>query len=145
MVWLQQTDPSDKTQMLMLSRKNLNPQSEVMLRNEVIQRVTKAKFLGVIVDQHLNRKDHISMVSQKISKSCGIISRIRNTLDFKSKKLIYYSLIHPYLSYCINVWSTYRTNLKSLCTAQKRSVRTLFATPSNLTREISSSIRKFCL
>ena len=68
------------------------------------------------------------MVSHKISKSCGIISRIPNTLDIKSKKLIYYSLIHPYLIYCINVWSsTYRTNLKTLFTAQKRSVRTLFA------------------
>ena len=41
----------------------------------------------------------------------------------------YYSLTHPYLTYCINVWSsTYRTNLKTLRTAQKRSVRTLFAT-----------------
>ena len=37
--------------------------------------------------------------------------------------------MRPYLTYCINVWSsTYRTNLKSVCTAQKRSVRTLFAT-----------------
>ena len=69
------------------------------------------------------------MVSHKISKSCGIISRIRNTLDFKSKKLIYYCLIHPYLTYSINVWSsTYRTNFKTLCTAQRRSVRTPFAT-----------------
>ena len=69
------------------------------------------------------------MLSHKISKSCGIISRIRNTLDIKSKKLIYYSLIHPYLTYCINVWSSeYRTNSKTICTAQKRSVRTLFAT-----------------
>ena len=43
--------------------------------------------------------------------------------------MIYDSLIHPYLTYCINVRSsTYRTNFKSLCTAQKRSVRTLFAT-----------------
>ena len=92
-------------------------------------RVTKEKFLGVIVDQHLNWKDHISMVSHKISKSCGIISRIRNTLDIKSKKLIYYSLINPYLTYRINARSsTYRTNLKTPCTAQKRSVRTQFAT-----------------
>ena len=37
-----------------------------MLRNETIQRVTKAKFLGVIADQHLNWKDHISMVGHKI-------------------------------------------------------------------------------
>ena len=73
-------------------------------------------------------KDHIS-ISQKISKSCGIIYRIRNTLDIKSKRLIYYSLIHPYLTYCVNVWSSiYRTDLKSACTAQKRSMRTLFAT-----------------
>ena len=56
----------NKTQMLMVSgKKYLNPQGDVILRNEVIQR---------------------SMVSHKISKSCGIISRIRNTLDIKSKK-----------------------------------------------------------
>ena len=47
----------NKTQMLMMSRKKtLNPQGNVILRNEAIQRVTKAKFLGVIVDQHLNWK-----------------------------------------------------------------------------------------
>ena len=97
----------NKTQMLMISRKKiLNPQGDAIFRNEAIQRVTKAKFLGVIVNQLLNWKDHLSMVSHKISKSCGIISHIRNTLDIKSKKLIYYSLIHPYLTYCINVWSS---------------------------------------
>ena len=57
--------------------------------------------------------------------SCGIIYRIRNTLDIKSKRQIYYSLIHPPLTYCVNVWS-YRTNLQIVCTAQKRSVRALF-------------------
>ena len=114
---------------MMSRKKNLNPQGDVILCNEAIQRVTKAKFLVVIVDQHLNWKENISMVSHKSPKACDIISRIRNTLDIKSKKLIYYSLIHPYLTYCINFWSsTYRTNLKTLCTAKKRSVRTLFAT-----------------
>ena len=50
----------NKTQMLIMSRKKtLNPQVDVILRNEEIQRVTKATFLGVIiVDQHLNWKDH---------------------------------------------------------------------------------------
>ena len=37
--------------------------------------------------------------------------------------------MYPYLSYCVNVWSsTYRTNCKILCTAPKRSVRPIFAT-----------------
>ena len=75
----------------MLSHKKiLTPQNEVISRNEVVQRVNKAKFLGVIVDQHPNWKDHIS-TSQKISKSSGIKYRIRNTIDIKSKRLIYYT------------------------------------------------------
>ena len=57
----------NKTQIIMLSRKKiLNPQNEVILRNEVVQQVNKAKFLGVIVDQHLNWKDHISIITKKI-------------------------------------------------------------------------------
>ena len=67
------------------------------------------------------------------------MSRIRNTLDIKSKKLIYYSVIHPYLTYCINVWSsTYLTNFKTLCTAQKRSVVHSLLLLSSPIREISS-------
>ena len=55
----------NKTEMLMSRKKSLNPQGDVILRNKAIQKVTKAKFSGVIVDQHLNWKDHISMVSHR--------------------------------------------------------------------------------
>ena len=65
----------NRTEIIMLSSINiLTPQNEVILRNEVVQRVNKAKFLGVIVDQHLNWKEHISITSQEISKSCGKIN-----------------------------------------------------------------------
>ena len=71
------------------------------------------------------------MISQKKFKSCGIIYRIRNILDIKSKRLIYYSLIHPYWTYCVNVWSsTFKTNLIIVCTALTRSVPELFTTHS---------------
>ena len=47
----------NKTQMNMLcSIKILTPKNEVILGNEVVQRVNKAKSLGVIVSQHLNWK-----------------------------------------------------------------------------------------
>ena len=84
--------------MIMFSReKNMIAHIEVILRNEVVERVHKVEFIRVIVVQQLNWKDHITMISQqKKSKSCGIIYRICNNLDIKSKKVIYYSLIHPY-------------------------------------------------
>ena len=51
--------------MLMMSRKkNLSPQGDVILHNEAIQRVTTAKFLGIIVDQHLNWKDNLEDMLQ---------------------------------------------------------------------------------
>ena len=102
----------NKTQMLMMSRnKNLNTQGDVILRNEAIRRVTKAKFLGVIVDQHLNWKDHISMVSHKISKSCGMISRIRNTLDIKSKNFF---IIVSYTSTLLAVSMSDRLHIEQI-------------------------------
>ena len=41
----------NKTQMIMLSRKKImNPQNKVILRNKLVERVNKVKFLDVIVD-----------------------------------------------------------------------------------------------
>ena len=90
-----------------------------MLTNEVVQRVNEAKFIGVIVDQRFITGKTTEHYLKNKSKSYGIISRIRNNPDIKSKKLIYDSLIHPYFTYYINVWSsTYQTNLKSLINAK---------------------------
>ena len=76
------------------------------------------------------------MVSHKISKPFGIISHIR-TLDIKSKKLIYYRLIHPYLT---SVSMSGPLPIELILkpheqTAQKKSVRTLFATAQQLHAE----------
>ena len=41
----------------------------------MIKHVTEAKFLGVLIDNHLSRKPHIGLVSKKISKSPGIVAK----------------------------------------------------------------------
>ena len=40
----------------------------IKLRNQEIQKVDKAKFLGIIIDQHLTWKSHIDYIVTKISK-----------------------------------------------------------------------------
>lgn len=86
--------------MFMLSRdKNLNPQSVVILRNKAIQTATTETFVSVIVDQHLNLKDHISMISQN-KIMWHVISRIRNRLDIQSRNTFtYYIKLYLYLTY----------------------------------------------
>ena len=117
----------DKTQVMMFSRRTTPiPNTHVELRGQAIANVSKAKFLGVIVDEKLNWKDHVSFVASKLSKSCGILYKVRNCLTTSAKNMLYYSLIHPFLTYCINVYaSTYKTNLRPIFLSQKRVIRTL--------------------
>ena len=81
-------------------------------------------FLGVILDEHLTWKSHISHIARKISKSVGSIYKSSFCLSVSSLHLLYYALVYPYLNYCILVWgSTYPTNLNRLVLLQKRVIR----------------------
>ena len=82
-------------------------------------------FLGVILDQSLNWKSHIHNVARKISKSIGIIYKASFCLNEAFLRTLYFSLVYPYLCYCVGVWgSTYPSNpLKRVVTLQKRAIR----------------------
>ena len=119
----------DKTKLMFLSRRGrIGPRQTISLRQQELECIHETKFLGVLVDERLNWKAHIQMINSKISKSCGIIYRIKDSLNNQSKKLLYYSLIHPYLNYCINIWSsTFKTHYMPLLKGQKRILRIFFS------------------
>ena len=82
------------------------------------------KYLGVFIDSHLNWKQHITNVSKKISRSIGVMYRIRKYLNLNTLKSIYYSLIYSHIVYAIQVWgSANDTELVKILTLQKKAVR----------------------
>ena len=102
----------------------------IMINDCVIDRVKEVVFLGVILDEHISWKPHISHVARKISKSIGIIYKASFFLSKSSLCKLYYSLVYPYLQYCITVWgSTYPSNLKRIILLQKRIMRILNKEP----------------
>ena len=50
---------------------------QIKIDDLIIDQVGKRKFLGVIVNENLTWKDHIKTTTDKISKSIGIILRIK--------------------------------------------------------------------
>jgi len=97
---------------------------QISVNEQRIEQVKETVFLGVVLDEHLTWKPHISQVAEKISKSIGVISRARFFLPKPCLKTLYYCLLYPYLHYCIIVWgSTYKTNLHRLVSLQKRVIR----------------------
>ena len=80
--------------------------------------------MGVVIDEKLTWKPHILNVSRKISKSIGILYRSSFCLSTASLRILYYSLIYPYLIYCVSVWGlTCNSNLKRIVTFQKKAIR----------------------
>ena len=110
--------------MLFTNRKIPNILSPIYLNNTEIQMESYVRFLGVIIDNNLKFNLHIQSICKKISKSIGIIYNIRNNTHKSCLKMMYYSLIYPYLSYCNLVWGkAYDSHIKPLEILQKRSIR----------------------
>ena len=69
-----------------------------------LERKDYVKYLGVLIDSNLIWKYHISHVASKISKSVGIIYKLRHFVPFSTLLNIYNSLISPYLTYGLVAW-----------------------------------------
>ena len=82
------------------------------------------RFLGVMLDSNLNFKSHISHIRKKVSKGLYILGRARKFFDSTTIKDLYYAFVHPYFSYCNEVWgNTYETYYDCLVKLQKRAIR----------------------
>ncbi|XP_033127787.1 uncharacterized protein LOC117125389 [Anneissia japonica] len=98
---------------------------KIYIDNHEIPNTDFAKFLGVYLDSALNWKKQISQIENKVSKSLGIILRLSSFVPRNVLRILYCSLILPYLSYCNIVWgNTYSSNFKSkLQIIQKKAIR----------------------
>ena len=90
----------------------------VLHNGERIERVQYTKFLGVVIDEHLDWSQHIKEVCLKLSRTCGILYKIRKQLTTDAMLSIYYTLAYPFLYYCISVWGcTWPSFLNTLVVA----------------------------
>ena len=102
------------------------------------QHVTKAnhvKFLGLLLDENLSWKHHLSELSKKLARTCGIFFKVRHLLPTDVLVSLYYSLFASFLQYGIVVWGlTYDTYIKPIFILQKKVVRAItfnnFSAPS---------------
>ena len=62
------------------------------------------KYLGVLIDYKLSWKNHIDSIALKISKTIGLLSKLRYFVPHKTLVNIYNSLVTPYLHYGLTVW-----------------------------------------
>ena len=103
---------------------------DVRLNDQSLSRESNVLYLGVILDDELKFNKHTKQISAKISKSIGVISRIKNLVPFPVLRNLYFTLVYPYLYYCLLIWgATYQRHLNSLWLLQKRAIRVINLKP----------------
>ena len=73
-------------------QKKINVNFPLVMENTIVKQAVETKFLGIIIDQRLSWKSHISFVSKKISKTVEIIVKARYYLSSRSCCWPYISL-----------------------------------------------------
>ena len=115
-----------KTNFMIFGSKHIpiNSLNLLSIDDNVIERVSTVKFLGVVIDDKLSWGPHIKLVAVKLSKGLGILYRVRYCVPASVLRIIYDSLIYPYLTYCTLVWGgAYPSLKKTIVVLQNKIVR----------------------
>ena len=108
------------------ANKPINHNVTILMNRKAIEQKDHVKYLGVLVDEHLNWNYHIQHVAKKIGRGIGILVRLRQYLNPSMLKNIYYCLVYSHLSYGIHVWGSAGLSfLNPLNVLQKKAVRVL--------------------
>ena len=107
-------------------KKTLVDRVTLKLNGIKIYESPKIKYLGILLDNRLTWKHHIHELSKKLSRSLGMIYKIRHFCTPVVLRSLYFSLFNSHLSYGLAVWGNcngiYSEKLKIL---QKKFVRAI--------------------
>ena len=77
---------------------------KLIINDSVIERVREFNFLGLTINETLNWNSHCSNIANKISRTLGVMNRLKRYLPFSALKRMYDSLILPHLQFVITCW-----------------------------------------
>lgn len=84
---------------MIISYTELPNNVEIQLRNCQLEKISRAKFFGIIIDDHESLNDHFEFVTNKIPKSIGLMYKLSSLLPSQVLLELYYSLVYPHLVY----------------------------------------------
>ena len=93
-----------------------------------IEREDEFNFLGLTLDTNLNWRKHTEKISNKCSKTIGVLNRLKYVLLLYIKVLLYNTLILSHINYYIMIWGYQRNIITSI---QKKVMRIITLSTCN--------------
>ena len=80
------------------------------MNDELIEKVSVFKYLGIKFDSNMSWSFHIDYVSGNISKRIGIVKRIKHFIPQETLIMLSNALVIPHFDYASSVWSNCSVN-----------------------------------
>ena len=129
----------EKTNFIIFRSQKHHPLTEninIKIGKQNIKQSQYVKFLGILLDENLGWKFHLSELAKKLARTCGMFFKIRHFLPVDVLLCLYNSLFASFLQYGIVVWGfAYDVHIQPIFLLQKRIIRAIsfqsFTSPSS--------------
>ena len=103
----------------MITNKRRRAKFNLKNDNNIINQNTCVKYLGIMIDDSLKWESQIHKMCSKLASGCWALYHLQKYVDCNTLIMVYYSMIHSHLSYCISSWgSASKTTLNPLVTTK---------------------------
>ena len=112
-----------KTKYMIFTNKNdpvPHPSEKLKINGKKLDLVQEFNFLGIMLDSKLTWEAHAKKVASKISRTLGVLSKVKNYTPACTMKTLYQTLVVPRLNYGIKAWGFAHAKLFKI---QKKAVR----------------------
>ena len=105
-------------------RTKITKKLNLRISGQKIRTKTQTKYLGVILDEHLNFKKQIETVKQKLARAAGVLAKLRHYVSKKVLKSIYYAIFDSNMRYgCQILGQNFNTLLRDIEKLQSKAIK----------------------
>ena len=101
-------------------RKKFEGVIKLKLNRQRLHSFNNVKYLGIKIDENLKWRHHFNEVSSKLVMANAILFKIRNYLNPKILRSIYFAIFESHLNYYSIVWAQNPGSIKRLIILRKR-------------------------
>ena len=124
---------ASKTELLLFHhhKKVINYDIKIKINGTRLKPSKYVKYLGILIDNQLNWNHQINLLSGKLSRANGMLSKIRHYVPNNIIYSIYYAIFSSLMTYCSIVWGQgLNFNNNRISILQNKALRTItFSSP----------------
>ena len=125
---------ASKTEIILFRPKTKTTTKHLNFRisGQKINIVKQTKYLGIYLDEYLTWNFQLNQIKSKLSRSCGLLARLRYFAKTDLLRTVYFAIFDSILRYAILVWGQYRNQtMKEIEKIQEKAIKIMSFKPKN--------------